>query len=274
MYHLRRIRSILLVSLSTIRGGIRDRILQALGAIGVFLIFSTGVFSSFSMRQPVEVAVNYSLSVFQIVSIMIALFIGLNLISNEIDSKANHPILTQPISRSTYLLGKFIGFTFLMVITVLILGIFACIGLWLASAGVKTAPRLSWANFIISIAGSFEACVVLGAVVILFTSFATSSILPFLMSCVVYAIGQSTQSVLRYINSGMAKTQLAPSLKFIVKAAYYVFPNFALFDFKAQAIYALKIPAKLFALSIAYGLSYVLISIFLAIIIFEKRDLP
>ena len=262
------------ISIATIKGGIRDRLYQGIGLLGFFLIFSTAIFSSFSMRQPVEVSINYCLSVVQIISIVVTLFLGLNLISSEIDSKANHLILVQPISRTAYIAGKFIGFVALTGITIFLLSIFASLGTLLTCVGTKHPPNISWCNFAISIIGSFEACVVLGAVTILFTSFATSSILPFLMTCVVYAIGQSTQSVLRYINSGMAKTQLAPSLKFIVKAAYYVFPNFALFDFKAQAIYALKIPAKLFALSIVYGLSYVLVSIFLAIIIFEKRDLP
>ncbi len=226
------------------------------------------------MRQPVEVAINYSLSIIQVISALVTLFLGLNLISSEIDSKASHPVLTQPISRSLYLLGKFGGFTALIGITIVLLGFFSYLGVWLTMAGMKNPPDISWMNFMISIAGSFEACLVLGAVIILFTSFATSAILPFLLSCAVYAIGQSTQSVIRYIESGMAKGQLSPGLKAIVKGAYYIFPNFALFDFKVQAIYSLRTPAKLFGVSAVYALIYVSLALFMATVVFSKRDLP
>ncbi len=269
-----KIRSFFVISLTTIKGGMRDRLYQGIGLLGIFLIFSTGIFSSFSMRQPLEVSINYSLSVVQIISVVVTIFLGLNLISSEIDSKAGYVIITQPISRTLYILGKFFGFAVLIGTTILLLGVFASLGVWLTSLGIQNAPNISWQNLVISLAGSFEACVVLGAIIILFTSFATSSILPFLLGCAVYAVGQSTQSVVRYIESGMAKNQFPPALKALVKGAYYVFPNFALFDFKVQAIYGLPHPTKLFAVSVAYALVYSALSLYVATVVFEKRDLP
>jgi Cu-processing system permease protein len=267
------VRSIIVLAITTFKGGVRDRLLQGLILVGLLLIASTAVFSSFSMRQPVEVAINYGLSVIHILSIIMTLFFGLNLISRELDSKENHFVLTQPIPRSSYILGKYGGFFLNILAIITILGLFCIIGLLLMTAGAKGSIPFPWVKFLAALLGILISCAILGAVILLFTSVATSSIFPFLMSCAIYAIGENTQTVRRYIASGMVGKDFPPVFRLLTDIIYYLFPNFALFDFKAYAIYGLPLSGKLLLVSIAYGTMYAAVCLFFAVILFERRDI-
>lgn len=267
-------RSVWILAVTTLKGGLRDRLLRGITILGLLFILSTAVFSSFSMRQTLEVAVNYSLSVVQIMTVLITLFLGLNLLSGEIESREGHPIIAQPIERYHYVLGKFGGLILLILLTMVILGVCSVAGVWITSIGMKNTPHIPWINFLIALVGIFLSCSIVGSVTLLFTSFATSAILPFLLTCAVYAIGQSTQPVKRFIESGMTTEYFSPVLKGAVKVAYYVFPNFGLFDFKVEAIYNLHPSIPLFGMSILYALIYIAVTLFVATMIFSQRDLP
>jgi len=257
----------------TFKGGVRDRLLQGLVLVGFLLIVSTAVFSSFSMRQPLEVAINYSLSVIHILAIILTLFFGLNLISRELESRENHFILSQPIPRASYILGKYSGFLVNISVIVLLLGFFSLMGLMLMTGGQKSAIALPLLTYLSALGGIFLSCSILGAIIVLLTSVATSSIFPFLLSCAVYAVGESTQAVKRYIASGMVGKDFPPLLKVVTDIIYYLFPNFSLFDFKAYAIYGLPFSGKLFLVALAYGVTYVAVCLFFAVVLFERRDI-
>ncbi len=265
-------RSIIVIAVATFKGGIRDRLLQGLIFAGFLLIASTGVFSSFSMRQPLEVAINYCLSATHILSIIMTLFLGLNLLSQEIESKENHFILTQPIPRSSYVLGKFTGLFLIIFAIIIILGIFSALGVSLECFAMHDF-NVSWVNFCSALMGILFSCSILGSVIVLFTSVATSGVFPFLMSFAVYAAGENTAAVKRYITSGMAGEHISHISRLFIDIIYYVLPNFALFDFKAYAIYPLHLPGKLLSASAGYGIAYILLCLFFAVILFEKRDI-
>ena len=265
--------SIIAFALTTLKGGVRDRLLQGLILVGFLLIVSTAVFSSFSMRQPVEVAINYGLSVIHILSIIMTLFFGLNLISRELDSKENHFILSQPIPRSSYIMGKYSGFLLNIFLIVAILGFFSTAGLLLMISGANNGISFPLVKFVSALCGIFFSCAILGAVIVLFTSVATSSIFPFLMSCAVYAVGENTQTVKRYLASGMVGKDFPPVFRVLSDIIYYIFPNFALFDFKAYAIYGLPLSGRLLLVSAAYGAAYAAVCLFFAVMLFERRDI-
>ena len=274
MNNWRSVSVIALIAQTTFKGGLRDRLVQGLTILGLFFILTTGIFSSFSMRQTFEVAINYSLSTVNIIAILVTLFLGLNLLSSEITSKVGQPTLTAPIARSSYILGKFGGLFLLIFLTVFILGLSSLLGVYLSTIGMKNLPEFSIFKYATSLAGTLIACTVLGSITVLLTSIASSAILPFLLSCATYAIGESTQAVKRFLESGMTREHFSPLIKALVKIAYYVFPNFALFDYKVYAIYNIKVPLKLFMTSICYGIIYTATCLFIASILFTNRDLP
>ena len=260
------------IGIATFKGGLRDRLIQSLLVAGLFFLISTVVFSSFSMRQPLEVAINYSLAIVQILTILITLFLGLNLLSREIETRAGHGVLSQPLSRAQYLLGKFSGLVLLCCVVVFFLALCAIGGVLLVKIG-EQEQVICWANFGVAILGILLISLLLGAVSLLFSALATSAILPFLATIAVWFIGQSTQAVKNYLDANLADQSLTPLVKAIITCAYYFFPNLSLLDFKVYAIYSLPIPASQACYALAYGLLYTAVLLCLATRLFQARDM-
>jgi ABC-type transport system involved in multi-copper enzyme maturation permease subunit len=265
--------SIWAIGIATFKGGLRDRLIQSLLLAGLFFLISTVVFSSFSMRQTVEVAINYSLATVQILTILITLFLGLNLLSREIETRAGHGVLSQPLSRTHYLLGKFSGLALLCCVVVFFLAICAMAGVLLVKVGGQEALPIHWENFVVAILGTWMMSLLLGAVTLLFSAIATSAVLPFLASIAVWCIGQNTQTVKNYLDANLADQSITPLLKTIITGAYYFFPNLGILDFKVYAIYSLPIPAGQVCYALVYGLVYTAILLCIATRIFQSRDM-
>ncbi|MEW6518812.1 MAG: ABC transporter permease subunit [Thermodesulfobacteriota bacterium] len=260
------------IGIATFKGGLRDRLVLSLLLAGLFFLISTVVFSSFSMRQPLEVAINYSLATVQILTILITLFLGLNLLSREIETRAGHGVLSQPLSRTSYLLGKFAGLVLLCCLVVFLLALCAIAGVLLVKLG-EPDQAIYWVNFGVSVLGILLMSLLLGAASLLFSALATSAVLPFLATIAVWFIGQSTQPVKNYLDANLADQSLTPLLKAIITGAYYFFPNLSLFDFKVYAIYSLPLPAGQVWYAFAYGVVYTAVLLCLATRLFQARDM-
>lgn len=261
------------IGIATFKGGLRDRLIQSLLMAGLFFLISTVVFSSFSMRQTLEVAISYSLSTVQTLTILITLFLGLNLLSREIETRAGHGVLSQPISRTQYLLGKFLGLAQLCCVVVFFLALCAIVGILLVKIGGQESQPIHWANFTIAVSGILMISLLLGAVTLLFSAVATSAVLPFLATIAVWFVGQSTQAVKNYLDANLAGPSITPSLKAIITGAYYFFPNLSLLDFKVYAIYSLPLPAAQTSYALAYGLVYTAVLLAIAAGLFQTRDM-
>lgn len=261
------------IGIATFKGGLRDRLIQSLLMAGLFFLISTVIFSSFSMRQTLEVAINYSLATVQILTILITLFLGLNLLSREIETRAGHGVLSQPLSRAQYILGKFSGLALLSCVVVFFLTLCAIAGVLLVKIGGQEAQPIPWANFGLALLGILLMSLLLGAASLLFSAVATSAVLPFLATIAVWFIGQSTQAVKNYLDANLANQSITPSLKAIITGAYYFFPNLSLLDFKVYAIYSLPLPASQVSYALAYGLVYTGVLLSLATGLFQTRDM-
>lgn len=261
------------IGIATFKGGLRDRLIQSLLLTGLFFLISTMVFSSFSMRQTLEVAINYSLATVQMLTILITLFLGLNLLSREIETRAGHGVLSQPMSRTHYLLGKFSGLALLCCVVIFFLTLCAIAGVLLVKFVGQEPQPIHWTNFGISLLGILLTSLLLGAATLLFSAVATSAFLPFLATIAVWFIGQSTQAVRNYIDANLADQSITPSLKAIITGAYYFFPNLSLLDFKVYAIYSLPLPVSQVCYALTYGLVYTAVLLSIATRLFQTRDM-
>ena len=261
------------IGLATLKGGLRDRLIQSLLFAGLFFLISTVVFSSFSMRQTLEVAINYSLATVQLLTILTTLFLGLNLLSREIETRAGYGLLTQPLSRTQYLLGKFVGLALLSCIIVFLLSVCSVMGILLVKFSEQGVQSINWLNYGFATSGILMMAMLLGATSLLFSAVATSAILPFLATIGVWFIGQSTQTVKNYLDANLTDHSITPFLKTVITGAYYFFPNLSLLDFKVYTIYNLPIPDGQVCYSLIYALVYTGILLCIASGLFQSRDM-
>ena len=260
------------LALVTFKGGVRDRILLGVFVAAVILFFTMPLFSSFSMRDVTGVAFTYSLSVISATGVLLTILIGGTLISRDIQSRTIYAVATLPISRSRYVLEKYLGLALLIFCSLAILGALNYCGLKLMEMKYPPDKPLLWGNYFLYLFFDLEKLLVLSSVLVLFSSVATSTFLPMLLTLAVYAVGTTTEKVKYFVETVKGGENVSPIIKMIVSAAYYVFPNLQLFDLKVQTVYAMAIDPKVLAFTLFYGIGYSLIMLMLACYIFAKRD--
>jgi hypothetical protein len=253
------LRRILAIGENTVREAVRSRLLYTLLAFAILLICAGVLLSTLSYVESDRILQDVGFGAMRLFGVAIALFVGVGLIHREVERRTVYTILSKPLSRAEFLLGKFAG---LAVTVWMQLGIMA-----LAFAAV------SWASGAPLGRGHAAACLLLGvelalvvAIATLFSAF-TSPMLSSLFAGGLWVVGNLTRE-LRAIGAGseLAEVRLATAW------LHRVLPDLASFDLRVEAAHGLAIAASDVGLPLAYGVAYCAVVLVCAVAIFERRD--
>lgn len=257
----------------TLKWTLRDRIFHALLAVALLMFLLVPSFSVFSMRQVQELSITLSLSAISFALLVLATLLGATSIWRDVERRYTSSVLGLPISRTLFVLGKFAGIALLLIFCGLLLGGVSMAVIAITSGQYPSATPLFWGNIVAAIASDIVKYILLAAVAIFFSSLSTSFFLPFFGTISVYLAGSASQDVFDFISGNSSQT-LSPLFKGIVKAVYYLLPNFAAFNLKVQAIYGLPLSTSGLALTFLYFIVYSAILLSLSVWIFSRRELP
>lgn len=266
-------KNILNIARVTFIGGRRDKVFLTLIILSI-LLFPLIVFvvSPLSMREVREVAVSLSLSTISIILLVLLIFLSVNLVYKDIERRQSHSVLSLPITREEYLIGKFIGLASIIGVGMITLTIFSSISIAVVAKMYRPNTMMSWTNFYGAIYFDYLSLLILGAVSMLVSSISTNIFFPLFTTIGVYIIGYISQTVYDYIMSPKGQ-ELPKIIGEISKAVYYIFPNFTLFDIKFKAIYNLPLSLNNMVIVTAYCLLYLVIILTIAIFAFRKREM-
>ena len=255
-----------------LRGGVRDRVFGAMVVVGLILLLTTPVVALFSMRQILALATSYSLSIISLMGLLLTLFIAMSLLARDLEQRQVYTICSLPISRATYLLGKFFGFAILLFLAVAILGCFAA-GALFALERIHPAERaFAWGGYFIGLWFQYWVLLIVGAITILFSTVATSNFLPLALSVGVYLGSYSSEAVRYFIRTSAGQKELGTAIKLFGGAVYWILPNFSAFDLKAQIIYGVALNARELLLIQLYAVGYLGVVMLLATVAFARRE--
>lgn len=257
---------------ATLKGFIRDRLLQLLLVCALLIFLVVPALSLFSMRQVQELSVTLSLSAISLILLILTVILGSSSVWRDLDRRYLASVLGLPISRTSYILGKFAGIMVFIMIGCLLLGIAATVDIALVSAKYPSDIPVRWVEIWVSIISDGLKYILVAAVALLFSSLSTSFYLPFVTTLAVYFCGSASQEVYEYILGDYGKT-LPGVTRAMISGIYYCIPNFSAFDFKVQAVYALPIPLKGLVFTGMYFLLYTGIILMVAIWAFNRREL-
>jgi Cu-processing system permease protein len=252
---------------------LRDRLLQAVLAVAVVMLLLVPSLSTFSMRQVQELAITLSLSSISLVLLVLALLLGSSAIWRDIERRYTSSILTLPVSRSSYILAKFASIGMFIIACGVVLGAASIAVIALASAQYPSDIPIVWGNVMLAIGADLLKYLLLTAVALLLSAVSTSFFLPFFVSLAVYMAGSASQEVYEYV-SGQFGQKLLPVQVNAIKGVYYLLPNFAAFNLKVHAVYALPVSAKTILFPLLYSFTYGGILLGVAIWVFNRRELP
>jgi len=244
---------------NTFKETIRDKILYNLLIFAIGLIIVSVIVSQWSLGQEVKILKDFGLSVMSFFGLLMAIFIGIGLVHKEIEKKTIYPILSKPLSRVNFLLGKYFGLLFTLFINFIIMVVVLYLTLYL----FENSFDLLLLKGILLI--YFEMCLII-AFSTLFSTFSTPT-LSAVYSIMIYITGHLSKEALLITQS---KENL--SLNSIMQVVYYIIPNLENFNIKTEVVHHLNVSYEKIFLSIMYGILYSAVILFIGVLIFRKRD--
>ena len=253
-------RQITIIARNTFREAVRDRVLYNL-VVFVLLITVCAVFlGELTDGQEARTIVNLGLSAMLVFGAFIAIFVGVSLVSKEIEKRTVYTIFAKPVGRGTFIVGKFCGLCLTLAVNVLVMGIGVSLALVYVGGG-GLALSIWGAIFLIFL----ELCV-LTATAIVFSSFSTPA-LSALFTFLIFVIGHFSRSL-----NQLAENLGSKFAKLFFGAIYYLLPNLSYFSFITNAAHGDAPPAALLGGATAYALVFIIILQAAAILIFSRRN--
>jgi ABC-type transport system involved in multi-copper enzyme maturation permease subunit len=251
---------------------LRDRLFIAVLSVAMLLILLVPAFSMFSMRQVQELAITLTLSSVSFVLLILAILLGSSSIWRDIERRYTASVLTLPISRHSYVLGKFCGISFFLAATGVLLALAGAAVVMLISTQYPSDVPVHWENIFLAVTADILKYIMLAAIAMFFSALSTSFFLPMFGSIAVFLAGSGSQEVFEFVSGQYGKT-LAPESVALIKGAYYLLPNFSAFNLKIQAIYGLPHSATGLFLTALYFIVVTFIALSGCMVLFARRQL-
>jgi ABC-type transport system involved in multi-copper enzyme maturation permease subunit len=241
---------------------IRDRILYLIGLFAVLMTLAATLLPEVAAGTEDKIILDVGLAAINLLALMVTIFVGTGLINKEIEKKTVLVLISKPISRFEFILGKHLGLTAVM--AVLITALTAVFMALLLIKGIG----FPLGSLLVAIAFMLLEMVLLTAVALLF-GVLTSSLLATLLTFAVYLVGHLSQDIIKF-------GQLTDSENFqrIAKGLYLVLPDLERLNFKNEAIYGMALLPGVgdLLINVLYALIYTVLLIALATNILARRQ--
>ena len=260
------------VALAVFRESVRDRVFYNLVLFAVLLIGASILIGQLTAGQDVKIIKDLGLAATSVFGLFIAIFVGINLVSKEVDRRSVYPLFAKPIRRSEFILGKYAGLLLTLLVNVLVMTIALYVVLFFLARGVPDDIQRAWDSpavdpaLLKAIALIYANLAVVTAVALFFSSY-SSPLLSSVFTLGVYVVGQFNADLKRFDQIVDSPAAIA-----IARACYYLLPDFARFDVKLAVVHGIPVPGTYLASTAAYAALYIAALLFGAMVIFSKRD--
>lgn len=254
---------ILHIASNTFREAVRDRVLYNLIAFALLMSGAAILVGQISIDIERLVVINLGLTAISLFGIVIAIFIGIGLVSKEIEKRTLYTVLSRPVRRWEFIAGKFFGLAGTLVVNTICMaaGVFAAL-LYVfphhfqkSDAGILVALYFIVLQFLL-----------ITALALLFSSF-SSPLLSAIFAFSLFVIGTFAEDLRGF--AAMAHG----AERWLATAAAYVVPNISALNVIAQVAHEEPVSGQLIVYNTAYALVYSTMALLGAILIFERRNL-
>jgi ABC-type transport system involved in multi-copper enzyme maturation permease subunit len=257
---------LLAIAKNTYREAIRDRILYGFLFFAIALILFSLVLGRLSFNQQVRCTMDIGLAGVSLFSVLIAIFLGITMLHKEIEKRTIYPVLAKPISRTVYLLGKFLGLAATMAVQLalmlaVLLGLLLLEGAHL-STGLFVAAALIYVETLLVI-----------AMALFFTSF-SSPFLSGLFCLGLFAAGRNAQLLAELArNERLAwMSPIMDGVTAVVPNLYLFYPSGKMVEQSWATILGQFVSNGYAAHTIGYGVTYTALFLALAVVLLGRRD--
>ena len=251
------------VALNTFREAVRDRVLYNLVFFALLMIAAAIAVGQISIGIEQIVIVSLGLSAISVIGLLISVFLGVALVSKEMDKRTLYALLAKPLRRWEFLLGKFGG----LVLTLAVNTAAMALGLLLAMLYVKHSLERSDATVLVAVYFILLKLALIVALALLFSCF-TTPLLAILFTAGLYTVGLYVQEL-----RNLPLELLSPAMTAFTKWLSYLLPNFENFNVMAMAAHGRAVPGTLILQNTLYTVVYCTIVLAIASVVFSRRNL-
>src|SRR5829696_4923221 len=235
-------RAVRYVAINVFRESIRDRVPYNLVLFAVLLIGSSYLLGQLTAGQDVKIIKDLGLAATSVFGLFIAVFIGIGLVSKEVEKRSIYALLAKPIRRHELIVGKYLGLVLTLFVNLSIMAIayYAVLGAvaWIDGSWFRPhweAPALDPA-LLKAIAMIFLQLAIVVAVALFFSTF-SSPILAAALTFGLYVVGHFNADLKNFERVIDSKVVTA-----VARALYYLLPNLAPLDVKNDVVHAVPVP--------------------------------
>jgi len=266
------VRAVRSVAVHVFRESVRDRVPYNLVVFAVILIACSYLLGQLTAGQDIKIIKDLGLAATSVFGLFIAVFIGIGLVSKEVDRRSIYALLAKPVSRPQFIAGKYAGLVLTLAVNVAVMAIalYAVLGYmsWIALPETRAAwetpavdPALLKAILLI-----FVELMLVTAVALFFSTFSTP-MLSAALTLGFYIVGHFNTDLRNF----SVVVDSAPAV-WLARGMYHILPDFSAFDVKIQVVHGLPVTAGYLLSMIGYGACYIGALLLASTFIFARRD--
>lgn len=270
---------------------VRQKVFFFLLIFALLVIGNSAFMAKFSFQEQFQMLKDISLGAMSVFTSLIAILATANFLPKDMEDRTIYTLLSKPVPRYRYLLGKLLGITALLACATLLMATLFLATLWLRESTVLAETRAQLAgapaeelqsalkevtdatfnaNLLPGIIVIFIKSALLASLTLFLSSFATSSIFTILMAAALYFIGHLQSTAREYWLSGLEVEWWS---RLLAAGVALLFPDLQAFNLTDDIIAGTAVPMALFVNTAGLGILYMAVYFALAALVFSGREL-
>lgn len=271
---------------------VRQKVFYIILVFGLFAIGCSVFMARLTFQEEFQMLKDVCLGSMSIFTSLLAILASANFLPKDMEDRTIYTILSKPVPRFVYLLGKLGGMILLLFLFVALMSTVFCAVLWMREHTVLTETRESMAgappaelaaalktvtdstfniNLVPGILIIFIKSALLAALALLVSTFATSALFTVMITAAIYFIGHLQATAREYWLQG--SVDIKWWTRALLALVALLFPDLQAFNLADDVIAGAAIPLDLFLKTFALGWFYVAIYYALASFVFSGREL-
>lgn len=248
------------LAINTFREAVRDRVLHSIVFFAVITLGASLLLKDLTLGDQDKIVRSIAEGGIDLFASLIAMFLGISLIWKELDKKTIYTILSKPMPRWQFIVGKYVGLLATVGVEVLLL-----MGLYvLLMLGQQDFPSMV---FFVSMGMLMVELMLLTAWTTLFSTYsAPTTASAFTIS--IFVIGHLADDLWL-----LGSKSDSVFLEQVVHGLYWVLPNFELLSIRELSVHERPVPWDQVFAATGYGIAYSIVVLLMAVALFQRKDI-
>lgn len=259
------------IAINAFKEAIRDKVLYNLLIFTLVLIAASVFIGRLTIGEDQRVIKDIGLAAMSLFGVLIATFVGTSLVHKEIRKKTIYTIISKPIHRYKFILGKYCGLLLTIFVNLIIMTLALFLVLVLhrvifpyVATGVDRS--IGYIPLLKAVALILFELMLVTSIAILFSTISTPTLSVF-FTLAIYAIGHLTVDL-----KEMGAASKSALIKSLSSFCYYVLPNLENFNIRAEMARNLSVSGKFIFYAIIYGVLYIATVMLVSIMSMERKE--